>query len=303
MDIEKYLQKINCSHAKEVNLKNLTTLQTSHLRKIAFENFDMHMNKPIEFSLQKTYDRIVNKDRGGFCIQLNSLFSWLLKNLGYHVYLVPCYFYNQTLNDYFRLPIHVILIVHLENRKYYVDVGTSRIVVEPIELSVEKIQNRIYGSYKFRFVDEKYELERKAPSPNADWVPLIKFKLEPKELEYFKEMNDYVQTEEHPTIFYRSFAALNIPNGIRYLTGSRFTQIEYGEHLEETRIDTILSIDEVRLCIKEKFGLIIDNIECFVPVDNLNIYFESLKEKNHNNIDKINNLGNEEENKIFFGKN
>lgn len=280
MDVEKYLQKINCTHLKEVSLKNLSNLQKSHLRKIPFENFDMHMNKSIDFSLEKSYDQIVNNPRGGYCIQLNCLFGWLLKKLGYDVWFIPAFFFNQTLNSYFKLPIHLILIVNIENKKYYVDVGTSRVVVEPFEIIEEKIQKRLYGFYRFKCKDKIYEFERKSINQNAQWIPTIKFKLEPKEFEYFREMNDYVQTDLHPSIFYRTIAVLSIENGIRYLIGNRYTEIVFGENFEENREDRILSIEDVRKCIKEKFGIILPDIEFFKPVDNLDQYFATLG-KNH----------------------
>ncbi|CAF0713521.1 unnamed protein product [Brachionus calyciflorus] len=275
MQVERYLEKIKCEKFIEVSLENLKQLQKNHLIEIPFENLDMHMKKPILFSLEDTYDRILNKSRGGYCVQLNSLFGWLLTRLGYHVSYLPCYIYNITTKRYSNLPIHIILMVKLDEKLYYVDVGTTRIIAEPIELRIDHVEKKTHGFYRFSLDGETYTLDRKGNNSNAEWIPQLKFILEPKELGFFKEMNDYVQTEEHPVLFHRSTVVIRFENGIRFLIGNRYTEILLGANCEETRKDEVLSDEQVRNYLKDKFNLEID--DSFVPVDTINSYFESLK--------------------------
>jgi N-hydroxyarylamine O-acetyltransferase len=272
MDVDEYLKKIKCENYRDVGFENLKRLQQNHIQTFCFENLDMHMGKKISYDLEITYDRLINKSRGGYCLQLNSLFGWLLKQLGYDVFFTPCYIFNPQLNRYIRLPIHIIIIVTLDDRKYYIDVGTSRDLNEPIEICIDKIQKRLHGSFKFHIIEDGfYELLKEA---DDEWLTQIRFKLEPKDLIYFKDMNEYVQTIEHPTIFFRTIVVRHFENGMIFLIGYKFTELIFKEdgNLKNT---TELTLNEVKKVLKEKFELTIP--DSFEPVDNLDSYYKSLK--------------------------
>jgi N-hydroxyarylamine O-acetyltransferase len=266
MNIDNYLKEIDCLNYREESLENLKKLQSNHLKRFPFENLDMHMNKKIIFSLQDSYDRLINQSRGGYCLQLNPIFGWLLKQLGYSVEFLPCYIFNIGFQKWNRLPIHCIILIRLDNKLYYVDVGTSRMVNEPVELSPDIIQLQSYGAYRFsKLEDDFYVLDRAKVKDyhenknNAIWIHQIKFKLEPKELEYFQEMNEYVQTPEHPTMFYRSFASIHSDNSILSLNGWNYLQMSFDENNNEIRTEKVLNIEEVKDFLKNKFRLIIDD--------------------------------------------
>lgn len=271
MNVDEYLKKINCEEYRDVCFENLKRLQQRNFQTFCFENLDMHMGKKISYDLEVTYDRLMNKSRGGYCLQLNSIFGWLLKQLGYDVFFTPCYVYNPQLSRYIRLPIHIIMIVTLDNRKYYVDVGTTRDLNEPIEICTDKIQKRLHGSFKFHTIeDEFYELLKETDN---EWKIQIKFKLEPRDLAYFNEMNQYVQTIEHPTIFFRTCVVKHFENGMIYLIGYKFTELIFKED-GDVKNTTLLTLDEVKKVLKEKFALNIP--DSFEPVDNLDSYYKTL---------------------------
>ena len=175
------------------------------------------------------------------------------------------------------MPIHIILIVTLDGRQYYVDVGTSRDLNEPIEICLDKIQTRMHGSFKFHMVENAfYELMKLI---NNEWQILIKFQLEPKDFDYFKEMNDYVQTSEHPAIFYRTVVVKHFENGMIYLIGTKFTELTFKLDGDEKNTRE-LTLEECKNALKERFNLIVD--DSFMPVDNLDLYIKEICEKNEN---------------------
>ena len=87
-------------------------------------------------------------------------------------------------------------------------------------------------------------------------------------------MNDWVQTPEHPTNFYRTLLFKHIDNNhVVSLVGRKFAQTESNES-GETRHERIIEDDnEVRSLIKEVFKLDID-YERFVPKDEYNLDME-----------------------------
>ena len=173
--MDEYLQKINCSELRNApaNIENLCKLLTGNLSQFPFENLDMHMGELRKFSLEDAYDRLINRQLGGFCIQLNGIFCWLLKELKYEVTLHPAYIYNHLLKRYSRRPIHVVLVVRLEGaRLFYADVGTTRLVNQPIELLEGVEQRTRVGIFKFispAGEPESLVLHRAKPGTN-EWV-------------------------------------------------------------------------------------------------------------------------------------
>ena len=80
MEIAAYLSRIQYQGGLEPNLENLRNLQVAHLLHVPFENLDIH--RKVEIDLEGSYEKIVKRNRGGFCYELNGLFYELLEALG-----------------------------------------------------------------------------------------------------------------------------------------------------------------------------------------------------------------------------
>ena len=106
MDVQNYLNRIGFKEETEVSLACLTKLQNCHQRSVPFENLDIFTDRKKVLSYEILYEQIVTKKRGGWCHELNGLFSWLLNQLGFNVqvwvkmlilksYLHHFYFYHS----------------------------------------------------------------------------------------------------------------------------------------------------------------------------------------------------------------
>ena len=136
MNVTEYLKRIESESllSQLPSPKNLLQLQSNHLQSITFENFDTVIQRSVNFNLNAIYEKVVRKQRGGFCFELNYLFSWLLGQLGYNVRFVSCRVFS-TLNEKFsNWYSHVGLIVSFDDNEYLVDVGFSFNFKYPIEL-------------------------------------------------------------------------------------------------------------------------------------------------------------------------
>src|SRR5690348_16071792 len=88
MDVAAYLERIGASRPAEPTLDALADLTLAHLYSVPFENLDIAAGWPLSVELEAIYDKIVTRRRGGFCYELNGLFAWLLRKLGYDVTLL-----------------------------------------------------------------------------------------------------------------------------------------------------------------------------------------------------------------------
>src|SRR5690606_20497919 len=83
--IHLYLQRIGYEGPLDRSAKTLAQLQYCHLHTVPYENLDILRGVPISLELEDLFDKIVVRRRGGYCFELNALFGWLLRELGYPV--------------------------------------------------------------------------------------------------------------------------------------------------------------------------------------------------------------------------
>jgi len=86
MDVANYLARINYNGSLKPDLKTLTDLTWAHKTAVPFTNLEfMSNNGKVDFDLNKIYQKVVIENRGGVCFQINRLYVWLLKQLGFQV--------------------------------------------------------------------------------------------------------------------------------------------------------------------------------------------------------------------------
>lgn len=101
--------------------QTLQALHRAHLLAVPFENLDVQLATRRPFSVDAAFDKIVGERRGGWCYEMNGLFAWVLRELGFRVDMVAGAAGRDRHGDSSRLN-HLALIVHLD-RPYLADVG------------------------------------------------------------------------------------------------------------------------------------------------------------------------------------
>ena len=262
MNIEKYLRRIESEHLRDVSLENLKQLQANHLRLVAFENLDMMANRHVAMDLESTYEKVILKHRGGFCFELNQLFGWLLQQLGYNCVYIGCRVYSITLLTYSPWFSHIALLIHLENEgNFLADVGFSMSFQNTLAIMPNVIQKDTFGYMKIVPDDcnnDCFTLLRNVKETNIEWNTVYQFNLKPKEINSFKEMLQWVQSPACPRFYNRSMAIRYANGYMIMLVGFRFTKICFTNGYEVTRIDEMLTKEQVFESFKKDFFLNLD---------------------------------------------
>ena len=122
-DITAYLNKLGINEIPQPTKENLNKLIFAHLSHIPYENLDSCMFKTCpDLTIGGLYEKLIIKNRGGYCFELNGLFYALLKDLGYEVYPVACRMWIGL----GQLPLgHRASIVTIDGEKHFADVGAS----------------------------------------------------------------------------------------------------------------------------------------------------------------------------------
>jgi N-hydroxyarylamine O-acetyltransferase len=155
MDIKRYLERINYLDPVNPTFEVLSKLQMMHLLYVPFENLDIHNN--IKIDLANLFDKIVNRERGGFCYELNGLFYELLLEIGFKVKMVSARVYDGK-EGYSPEFDHMALIVNIENAPYLVDVGFGEFSLCPIKIELNKELNDQRGIFRIETFDENYKV-------------------------------------------------------------------------------------------------------------------------------------------------
>lgn len=263
MDVTEYLIRIRCLDFKQVSLDNLRQLQKRHTQTIPFENLDIQLGRHINFSIDEAYNKIVRSFRGGYCLELNPLFGWLLTQLGYEMYFIACYPYNQYTAEYSKHLFHIAIIVRIDGEDYYVDVGIPRPLRYPLKLSMNQTQSDLFGN--FRFIRDHKDhnmivLERAKRNRFGDeWKPIIKFENKARDLDFFNEMNELVQTPANPFIYLKSICSRHTEKSMLVLVDAKFSEIKF-EDKREIRKETVLTNEETFRVLRKHFGIIVTDV-------------------------------------------
>lgn len=179
VSLNEYLKRVQYHSAVRPDIETLIGLHRAHLLNITYENLDIHRGCPLSLDLDTIYDKIVTNQRGGWCFEMNGLFAWALREIGFTVTLLASSVGRDSVNAPWTGD-HLILRVDLD-RPYLADVGFGNGLFEPIPLRVGQYSqrgfdyslhldgerwwftNQQYGGAGFDFTQEAYQLGDFAP--------------------------------------------------------------------------------------------------------------------------------------------
>jgi N-hydroxyarylamine O-acetyltransferase len=127
MKVAAYLKRIGLEMPETVvpDFALLKQLQFAHCTTVPYENLDIIRGIPLSLNEDDLFEKIVTRGQGGFCFELNGLFGWLLRQLGYEVTDVA----SRYLRGEPEIPMcrHRVLIVKAVDGVWCVDVGIGEV--------------------------------------------------------------------------------------------------------------------------------------------------------------------------------
>lgn len=250
MDVNVYLDRIQYQGSLEPTIETLHQLHYSHLLTVPFENLSIHLNQPIHLNLEELYTKVIHQRRGGFCYELNSLFSWLLQQLGFNVTLISAQVARDD-GQFGREFGHLTLLVK-DSSSWLVDVGFGDSFLYPLKLEslTEKIQNG--EAYQLLQQESTWIFYQKKL---GDYKPQYCFTLTPRKLTDFQTTCDYNQTSPHSIFTQRIICTKATVTGRVTLSDNRLIVTENGQ-----RQESILETEtEYQRILEDYFGIFIDN--------------------------------------------
>ena len=240
MNAEAYLNRISYRGPIRPGPEILRELHIAHMRSVPFENLDIQLGIPIELSLPHLFGKVVERNRGGFCYELNGLFCWLLREIGYEVEMLSARVFGGEGEPGPEFD-HMLLRV---DRDYIADVGFGDSFTEPLRFS-EGVQDQATGKYRIVESAGRLEMQR---DRGEGWIPQYDFTETPREMEEYVPMCIQQQTD---SIFTRKKVCTKATSSGRItFSDGRLIESRDGDRRERG----INSAEELRGVFSEVFG-------------------------------------------------
>ena len=121
-DVSAYLRRIGLTGAPPVSLAGLDALVWAHQTHVPFEDLNSGwLGLPVSLEIPELFDKVVLRRRGGYCYELNALFTRLLMDLGFDARSVFCRVVRGR--DFLPPCAHRAVVVALADGLYFCDVG------------------------------------------------------------------------------------------------------------------------------------------------------------------------------------
>ncbi|MEZ9082884.1 arylamine N-acetyltransferase family protein [Vibrio harveyi] len=252
-DLQAYLKKVGISQSLNINTDTLLLLHNAQHRRLPFENFDIALGRGISVAEQDIINKLIYRERGGYCYELNALLFNVLKTIGFdarpllgrvHLSGIPS---GRT---------HQFTLVTMGEDKWIVDVGFgSNTPREPLPFVLN--QDIHTDLQTFRFIEHElvgYMLQVQSYDDPEQWIDLYSLDFEHVFDGDIVCGNHYTSTSPNSHFTSSRVAALATDSGIITLFNHSLKYRANGEvvEIELEAGETYLS------ALKTHFGIALD---------------------------------------------
>ncbi|MFN3743621.1 MAG: arylamine N-acetyltransferase family protein [Hyphomicrobiaceae bacterium] len=135
-----YLVRIGLPRPARADFEALAAIHRAHLLSFTWEALDAFMGWPSSIDPQDAFAKMVARQRGGWCYEMNGLLGAALAALGFRVARLCGAVNRETLGD-IVIGNHLTLRVDLE-QPYLAEVGVADALIGPVPMKVGPIRQR-----------------------------------------------------------------------------------------------------------------------------------------------------------------
>ncbi|WP_066066988.1 arylamine N-acetyltransferase family protein [Neobacillus soli] len=232
--------RIGMPKNETITFEKLAEVLEKTAQNIPFENLTIIQNKTRKITKENLFNKIVERNEGGLCYELNPLFYFYLIENGFNAFLTDGVVYNHAAEEYHQLGrTHVTVLMKHEGQTYLIDTGFGgNLPLKPVPLSGETVSS-YNGEFRIKKVNHEigdYCLEMKLRHKDSDWKIGYSFNSK-KSIEDTADLNE-IQTiiTEHPKSSFNKHPLITrlTNNGNITLTDTTFIQWADGILTKET---------------------------------------------------------------------
>lgn len=249
-DVPEYLRRIGLTEAPPFSLAGLDALVWAHQTHVPFEDLNSGwLGLPVSLEIPELYDKVVLRRRGGYCYELNALFTRLLADLGFDARSVFCRVVRGR--DFLPPCAHRAVVAALEDGLYFCDVGFGG-PMPAGALRVADGEGRDVRGESFRvdrFDDYWWTVSRNTSEGEREAV--LQFNTFPQTPQEFIAANMKSSLDPESIFVRQLLVNLRTEDGSLSITDDVFTVRRAGE----TRTQQIGDEAALRRILRERFGM------------------------------------------------
>src|SRR5690606_25119751 len=141
-DIAAYMELIQYKGPRQPTLEVLHALHVRHTRSIPFEGLSPLTGMAVELDIDSLMAKFTKQRRGGYCYEHNSLFQYVLRDIGFAVEGLAARIRMNVPDDVMTPRSHMLLLVEVEGETFIADTGFGRLTLTaPIRLIPDIVQD------------------------------------------------------------------------------------------------------------------------------------------------------------------
>ncbi|MGO3869643.1 MAG: arylamine N-acetyltransferase family protein [Alcaligenes sp.] len=212
--LDPYFARIGYQGPVEPTLEALQQLHLLHPQAIPFENIAPYMGDSVPLDLEAIVDKLIRRQRGGYCFEHNTLFLAVLQHMGFTVTPLIARVRWQVPAEVETGLTHMLLRVDLGGRSWFVDVAFgSTTQTAPLEFVLDTPQTTPHGVYRITQTGEELSLQFETRS---GWQTVYHYTLAPASQIDFEVGNWYTSTYPQ-SVFLNSLLISRTQPGVREL--------------------------------------------------------------------------------------
>ncbi len=174
VDLDAYRRRIGLARPLAPTRACLDELVARHASAIPFENIEVLARRVPRLDLDGLQDKLVQRRRGGYCFEHNTLLRAVLQAVGFEVAPMEARIRSGVPADVVTGRTHLATRVMLDGVPHLVDVGCGTIApTAPLALASRDAQPAGTGLYRFVDVGDELLLQTREPAGWKDCYQLL----------------------------------------------------------------------------------------------------------------------------------
>lgn len=244
--LQDYFARIGYHGEPAADLATLNALMRHQLFAIPFENLDVQAGKIVSLVPEEIVEKLLKRNRGGYCYEVNGIFCMALEALGIAHRFVAArpMFYPVR-----RPKTHMAVVVTLDGRDWLCDLGFGSYGIrQPLALDALDVEVA-QDDDRFMLTRSGHEFVLKA-LVGGEWVNQYGFDLSPQEWIDFMPAN-YLNSTHPEAIFVQKLLVVrHTPAGRAILFGDTLKTVSHGQVQQRT-----IAAEELDRVLADVFGL------------------------------------------------
>ncbi len=245
--LDQYLRRIHFDGVATPTLGTVSAIMRSQLASVPFENLDVQAGKGISIDPDQIVKKIIDRQRGGYCYEVNGLFSMALDALAIPYFFVAA---RPLIHGGKKPRTHMALVVQLDGENWLCDCGFGGHGMRaPMCLSL--LDTEISQDNELFMLSRNDEQEFVLKSwVQHRWEEQYAFALTRQSWIDFVPANHYNSTHPDSLFVQKLLVVLCTPTGRKILFGHTLKIIHNGHEVKR-----FLTADNRATLLREEFGL------------------------------------------------